>query len=179
MLIIQLTKNPLPFTDAATAAQLSRTFSCPTVCASVIRFVAANTCVARVLPLLLLGQVDSRENGFRLWLLTMEVSSPMRDGFHGLNGGLLRDVRDVLLPTANISNPIRPSSNINCGNTHRHLLTGRYPICAGSVVKHSDWMCSRQQWPCKRLMKCPPPIHDALIYGFGGYRIHLAWRCPI
>ena len=57
------------------------TFSCPAVCASVIRFVAAKTCVARVLPLLLLGQVDSRENGFRLWLLTMEVSSPMRDGF--------------------------------------------------------------------------------------------------
>ena len=103
------------------------TFSCPACCASVIRFVAANTCVARVLPLLLLGQVDSRENCRRLRLVTMEVSSPMRDGFHGLNGGLFRGVPAIALLTANIWNAHRPSSNINCGNVSRHLLSGRYP----------------------------------------------------
>ena len=126
------------------------TFSCPALCASVIRFVAANTCVARVLPLFLLGQVDLHENCRRLRLVTMEVSSPMRDGFHGLNGDLLRGVRDVVHPTANISNPIRPFSNINCGNTHRHLLTGRYPICANCVVTHSGWMFWRLRRPCNR-----------------------------
>ena len=78
----------LRFAVTLSPGRVILTFSCPTVCASVIRFVAADTCVARVLPLLLLGQMDLYENCRRLRLVTMEVSSPMRDGFHGLNGGL-------------------------------------------------------------------------------------------
>ena len=80
--------TPLRFAVRLNGGRVILTFSCPALCASVIRFVAAITCVARVLPLLLLGQVDSRENCSRLRLVTMEVSSPMRDGIHGLDGAL-------------------------------------------------------------------------------------------